>query len=163
MISHAVEIKLTYIKRLEEIKTPNLNQTTKSFFKVILSPMQRLIFISAFYLHFISISSSFQPHFSILTPFQFSFSFSVSTIQFQRFISTPCHILYWPLRFCQWRSLIFLTGGCRIGGFTDEVTVVRTFDETYIYTFFMEALRILQHSILIQNYTKFNINTINVN
>ena len=70
---------MTYIKRSKKIKTPNLNQTTKSFFKVILSSFQRFHPISAFY-----------PHFSVLSPFQFPVS--VSTIQFQCFIPTPLGI-----------------------------------------------------------------------
>ena len=46
----------------------------------VLSPFQRFNLISAFYPHL--------SHFSVLFPFQFSFSVSVSAIQFQRFIST---------------------------------------------------------------------------
>ncbi len=41
-------------------------------------PFQRFIPISAFY-----------PHFSVLSPFQFPLSVSVSAIPFQRFIPTP--------------------------------------------------------------------------
>ena len=44
----------------------------------ILYTIQRFIPISVFY-----------PHFSVLSPFQFPFSVSVSAIQFQRFIPTP--------------------------------------------------------------------------
>ena len=53
--------------------------------------------ISTFYPHLTSILSTIQcfipisafyPHFSVLSPFQFPFSVSVSAIQFQRFIPT---------------------------------------------------------------------------
>ena len=55
---------------------PKCQNKTLSYLP-FLSPFQRFIPISAFY-----------PHFSVLFPFQFPFSVSVSAIQFQRFIPT---------------------------------------------------------------------------
>ena len=50
----------------------------KSSKKYASQSKRRFILISAFY-----------PHFSVLSPFQFPFSVSVSAIQFQRFIPIP--------------------------------------------------------------------------
>jgi hypothetical protein len=51
----------------------------------VLSPFQR--FILAPFQHFIPISA-FYPRFTVLSPFQFPLSVSVSAIRFQRFIPT---------------------------------------------------------------------------
>jgi hypothetical protein len=40
--------------------------------------------------------SAFYPHFSVLSPFQFPLSVSVSAIQFQRFIATRIIMLFLP-------------------------------------------------------------------